>query len=189
MRGAIVIRPEKCTGCRMCELACSSKKEGMFIPERSRIRVVSDSLEGWSRPAVCLQCEDPMCMPVCPVQAITRSETPGGDGFVHVDAEKCIGCKRCSAACPFGAIVFGADSKAAKCDLCGGSPNCVAFCFYGCLSFVGLSEEAHARRGRKVNTLTKKACRTISKEEGFRRRAAFSEEATRIVSPDSQEQS
>ncbi len=181
MRHVLGIKAENCTGCRMCELACSSFKEGLFIPEHSRIKVISDALEGWSRPAVCLQCDDPMCMAVCPVQAISETETAQGDPFIQVDADKCIGCQRCSAACPFGAMSFYVGSKAVKCDLCGGSPRCVDFCFYDCLHFLELSEEAYEQRGKKVKGLINRACREISRQEPFKRRAAFSEEASRVI--------
>ncbi len=164
----------------MCELACSSFKEGQISPGRSRVRVIADSLEGWSRPAVCLQCDDPMCESVCPVGAISRTRTPQGDPFVGVDADKCIGCQRCSVACPFGAIVFFPESKATKCDLCGGSPKCVEFCFYDCLSFANLSDEEYDKRRRKVKALTTKACKEISSQEPMKRRAAFSMAASKV---------
>jgi len=177
----LTIDAENCTGCRMCELACSSFKEGEFIPERSRIRVVADALEGWSRPAVCLQCEDPMCMAVCPVQAISKKKTPEGDHVVVVNAKTCIACGRCVVACPFGAITLFPKSKAIKCDLCGGSPRCVEFCFYGCLHFVELTEAEYVRRTRKITALTNKSAREIAKREPFERRAAFSLEASRVT--------
>jgi carbon-monoxide dehydrogenase iron sulfur subunit len=172
---------ENCTGCRMCELACSSFKEGSFIPERSRVKVIADALEGWSRPGICLQCEDPMCMAVCPVEAISKTATPQGDPLVLVDKDKCIGCRRCSVACPFGAMSFFPESLATKCDLCGGSPKCVEFCFYDCLHFFELSDEEYVRRNRKVKGLITKACKEISKSEPLRRRTAFSLQASKVT--------
>ncbi len=183
MARVLSIKVENCTGCRMCELACSSSKEGEFIPEHSRIRIIDSRLEGWSRPAVCLQCEEPMCMAVCPAEAISRTKTQQGDSVVEVDTKKCIGCQSCVATCPFGAMSFFPKQKATKCDLCGGSPKCAQFCFYDCLHFVELSKQEQADRAKKVKTLVRKACREIGKEESRRRRAAFSLETSRIIDP------
>jgi len=170
MSRSILVAEANCTGCRSCELACSGFKEGQFIPERSRIHVIQDSLEGWSRPAVCLQCDDPMCLPVCPAAAISLSETPDGDRVVAVDVELCISCRRCVAACPVGEMDFAPGLKAFKCDLCGGSPQCVQFCFYGCLSFVELSEAERAKRAKKVGRLLNRMAAEIAKRDLYRRR-------------------
>lgn len=177
----LAVKAENCTGCRMCELACSSSKEGEFIPDRSRVRVVHNGLEGWSRPSICLQCEDAMCMAVCPAEAISKGETANGDRFIKVDREKCIGCRRCVAACPFGAMNFFKETRAVKCDLCGGAPKCAEFCFYGCLNFVELSDEEYEKRARKIKSLTVKACREIAKKAPHRRREAFSLDASKTT--------
>jgi carbon-monoxide dehydrogenase iron sulfur subunit len=179
----IVINADNCTGCRSCELACSASKEGEFIPERSRIRVIGNVLEGWSRPAVCLQCEDPMCMSVCPVQAISKTKTPEGDHLVEIDREKCIGCHRCMVACPVGAIDFFPKLKTVKCDLCGGSPKCVQFCFYDCLHFIELSETERAQRSKKINSLFNRASIEIAKQEVYGRRKKYSLEASKVTPP------
>jgi Fe-S-cluster-containing hydrogenase component 2 len=177
----IAAQEENCTGCRLCELACSSTKEGEFISGRSRIKVVHNGLEGWSRPSVCLQCDEPMCMAVCPVEAISKSVTSTGDHIVLVDRDECIACQRCIVACPFGAMDFFKESRATKCDLCQGSPKCVEFCFYDCLHFVELSDEAYRSRTKRIKALYTKACKEIGRREPYTRRTSFSLDASRVA--------
>jgi molybdopterin-containing oxidoreductase family iron-sulfur binding subunit len=50
-------------------------------------------------PVLCMQCEEPDCLKVCPTGATYQTE----DKIVRVDKEKCIGCKYCMMACPYGA--------------------------------------------------------------------------------------
>lgn len=183
MSRSIVIDADRCTGCRSCELACSASKEGEFIPERSRIHILSNTMEGWSRPILCLQCEDPMCMGVCPVEAISKTKTTQGDHLIEIDRGKCIGCHRCMVACPIGAIDFFPNLKSIKCDLCGGDPQCVKFCFYDCLHFIELSEEEQRQRFKKIYHLFNKASVEISKQELFKRRRKFSFETSRVTPP------
>jgi Fe-S-cluster-containing hydrogenase component 2 len=126
-----------------------------------------------------------MCLAVCPVQAISKTTTEAGDRLIFQDRDRCIGCHRCLVACPVGAIDFFPKTKTVKCDLCGGEPQCVAFCFYGCLSFVELSEAEQEKRNRKVRTLFNRAAVEISKREVAWRRARFSSDAVAIVPPGS----
>jgi len=67
-------------------------------------------------PKNCLHCEFPECVTVCPTGAsYKRAE----DGIVLVDAEKCIGCKLCSWACPYGAREYDEiEGVMKKCTLC-----------------------------------------------------------------------
>ena len=177
----LVIQSENCTGCHLCELACSSAKEGEFKPSQSRIQVITSGLEGWSRPIVCLQCDDPMCVAVCSVGAICKTITPQGDPVISVNKDKCISCHKCIVACPFGAIEHFKESKATKCDLCGGSPVCVDFCFYDCLKFIELSDEVYQKRSIKIKALITKTCREISKHEPHRRRVMFSLALSKVI--------
>jgi len=61
----------------------------------------------------------------CPVNAIQKNK----QGLVEIVEPECTGCGTCIDACPAGAIKLHPElGKALKCDLCGGNPNCVAYC-------------------------------------------------------------
>jgi Fe-S-cluster-containing dehydrogenase component len=82
-------------------------------------------------PTVCQNCKDAPCVMVCPTGASYKTE----DGQVLVNKEKCIGCKMCMAACPYGARSYNAEAKVVeKCTLCrhlqevGEKPACVKIC-------------------------------------------------------------
>ena len=117
---------DKCCGCKLCELSCSMLRSGKGIssPALSRIRVLRREPQGLDIPMVCLHCEDPPCM-VCPADAMSQDQR----GVVMIHDDKCIGCKQCLVACPFGAISFNPEKgKVFKCDLCNGNPLCVRIC-------------------------------------------------------------
>lgn len=126
MNKVLVVDAAKCTGCRLCEQVCSVKHEGSVNPYRARIRVVKWETEGEVLPMVCRQCDDPPCQNICPMGAISKYAPTG---LVSVDYDKCIGCRMCISACPFGAMDYDlVGSKVMKCDLCGGDPQCARFC-------------------------------------------------------------
>lgn len=128
----ITVDPEKCTGCRLCELACSLKNTGEFNPARARIQVIGFD-EMFTLSVMCFQCEKPYCAEVCPASAIIRDEV---SGIVRVLKERCTGCKICTLACPFGNVVVDSQEKVAvKCELCDGEPECVLFCPTRALEF------------------------------------------------------
>jgi carbon-monoxide dehydrogenase iron sulfur subunit len=134
MAKILVIKHEKCTGCRLCELVCSVSHEGVSNPSKSRINVIKWEAEGLYIPMSCQQCEDAPCMTICPVKAITRD--PALD-YVKIDYHVCIGCRSCVAVCPFGAMGFNVkDKKVFKCDLCEGDPQCVRFCDVKAIEYV-----------------------------------------------------
>ena len=98
----LMIKPEKCIGCRTCELVCSFGHDQAFNPRNANVTVMAYEEAAINIPVMCLQCEDPCCLEVCPVGAISRNEI----GAVVMDHAKCIGCKMCMNACPLGNISF-----------------------------------------------------------------------------------
>jgi carbon-monoxide dehydrogenase iron sulfur subunit len=143
MSKLITVNPDKCTNCKLCELACSLKKTGSFSPIKSRIRVNIFPEEFGNIPITCFQCADAPCVKVCPAGALLQ-----GEGVVRFVKEACIGCRMCMLACPFGVISFDSEvGKIFKCDLCDGDPECVRFCPYGALEYKE-SDLASATRER-----------------------------------------
>ena len=103
---AMVIDLRKCTGCHACVNACRSENA---LPPGVVYRVVMEEETGIypnvSRkfvPRPCMQCDNPPCVPVCPVSATYKRP----DGVVAIDYDKCIGCRYCITACPYGARSF-----------------------------------------------------------------------------------
>jgi len=144
MAKMLMIYPDRCTGCHNCELACSFFHDGEFRLPASRIRVHSWEMEGISVPTTCEQCEDAPCVTVCPTSAMYHDPARYR---VAWDEAKCIGCRMCTLACPFGAVVYEASSRRIlKCDLCGGTPECVTFCPVHALEYL---DERDAVRGRQ----------------------------------------
>lgn len=131
MRSSLIWHFDTCTGCRICELTCSIVKFGTFRPNSALMRITSGERLIALSATTCKQCENPFCARVCPVGAILRDQETG---IVHVDSEKCNGCKRCVEYCPENAIWIDSISrKAIKCDMCGGSPECVSWCPTGAI--------------------------------------------------------
>ena len=77
----------------------------------------------------CNHCEEPICVEICPTQALGKR----ADGIVSIDADRCIGCKYCSWASPYGALQYDVEAgRMTKCTFCaedldaGLPPSCVA---------------------------------------------------------------
>jgi len=129
------ITPRLCIGCRTCEMTCAFSHPVDGQPGTSRIRIDSDpkGRPGRSKVAVCLQCEEAGCVAACPANALWRNPETGA---VHHRPERCIGCRSCVSACPFGNMHReAATDSPVKCDLCGGDPKCTRFCPSGTLVY------------------------------------------------------
>ena len=140
-RKFVSVDPSKCTGCGICELACSQEKnEGS--PLRSRIRVVRMT-PMFNFALSCRACKDAKCVKACPEKAITQAENTG---LLMIDERKCKGCDWCVQACEYGGITIQSDSGVATaCDLCDNTPQCIEFCPEEALELVD-SDEASEKR-------------------------------------------
>lgn len=126
----------KCTGCRMCETACSFYHSGQTSRLKSRIKVINIYETGLDGPVVCQQCSERYCM-VCPVEAISI----GAKGQIIISHTACIQCNKCMNACPIGAIELYKETYHV-CDLCGGSPKCVEACSEEAVTYLPLVSES-----------------------------------------------
>lgn len=102
-RWVMVIDLRKCTGCQGCTIACiQENKLPPGVVYRPVIEEVSGTYPAVSKrfiPRPCMQCDDPPCVPVCPVTATWKR----ADGIVEIDYQACIGCRYCLTACPYNA--------------------------------------------------------------------------------------
>lgn len=132
---ALVIDLNVCVGCHACVTSCkewnTSGSAGPLCDENpygadptgtffNRVQTFEvgqyPNTETVHFPKSCLHCEDPPCVPVCPTGASYKRKQ---DGIVLVDYDKCIGCKYCAWACPYGAREIDEKQQVMKkCTLC-----------------------------------------------------------------------
>jgi Fe-S-cluster-containing dehydrogenase component len=165
----MVIDLSRCKNLKKCQTACNKMH---YVSEgQNWIKVYpmqdGDATAPYWQPTMCLHCNEPPCVKVCPVDATFKR----GDGIVLVDNERCIGCRFCMAACPYSARVFNWDKPilpkeattmqyspetscppkigtVGKCDFCpdmarkGELPHCVTACPNGVFFFGDLLEDS-----------------------------------------------
>ncbi len=160
----MLIDVTRCTGCESCALACK-EANGRPNPTVAPTALSSDAytfidLRPSANPAEplavkrqCMHCQHPACVSACTVGALTKS----ADGPVVYESKKCIGCRYCQYACPFGVPTYDWNNPLGlihKCQMCverleqGDQPACVSSCPAGALRFGRRSDllaQAHAR--------------------------------------------
>lgn len=107
----LVIDLDRCFGCRSCVVACENENFVQpgnywnFVVEYERGKY--PAVERTYVPMNCMHCEDPPCVPACPVNAISKND----GGVVLIDYDKCEGKRYCIAACPYGVIHYIGEEK------------------------------------------------------------------------------
>lgn len=150
--------PDKCVGCKACEVACVLSHNQQKLPETEqdflpRIQVVSTQDRYVA--LTCRHCDDAPCVSVCPASALVVR-----NGSVQPVEGKCIGCKNCMLACPFGAIdlvLRDHQVSVLKCDLCTGSqtgPACVAACPTNAIELYTQEVQKKEIQQKRLNSLT-----------------------------------
>lgn len=136
-----------CIGCNSCVVACKMEND---VP----LTKFNTWIESWDAddqgrvsranlPKLCNHCENPACVHVCP----TGASYVADDGTVQIDDGRCIGCKYCMAACPYGVrYVVEETGDVHKCTFCqhrienGLLPACTASCVTGSRVFGDLND-------------------------------------------------
>ena len=160
MSKGILYDATMCVGCKQCEQACATenglpydeKIADQQVTSAHKYTTVLTKDDKFMR-KLCMNCDDPACASVCPVGALKKTAL----GPVTYDKSKCMGCRYCMAACPFGVPKYEWDKAVPgvrKCVMCSkrvaaGKPTaCAEICPTGATKFGDrdeLLEEAKKR--------------------------------------------
>lgn len=124
MSKALLYDATLCIGCKQCEQACAEQNklvynETVAAEDRQsehKYTVVLTKGDKFMR-RLCMNCEDPACASVCPVGALRKTSL----GPVTYDESRCMGCRYCMVACPFGVPKYEWGKvlpKVQKCTMC-----------------------------------------------------------------------
>lgn len=169
----VFVNPERCIGCRQCELACAVEHSQSKNPvsafrerplPRTRVHVEPGPVPSTAYPNRCRHCDPAPCLKVCPTGAIVRDTELG---LVLIDESRCIGCAVCAVVCPFDVLTFHpagsgpgpGTAVAIKCDGCvdrlrqGREPACAEVCKVDALVFGELNDLVAAGRLRETGAV------------------------------------
>lgn len=146
-RLGFLINMERCIGCDGCTISCKSFYDLEPSINRRFVRETDEMLTGTAKrcyiSTACNHCDKPACATACPTGAYSKLE----NGIVKHDQERCIGCKMCATACPYGVPQYDpVKKKMDKCSMCydrlevGEDPICVSSCPLEAISIIDLNE-------------------------------------------------
>ncbi|GFN24176.1 4Fe-4S dicluster domain-containing protein [Thermanaeromonas sp. C210] len=192
MRFGMIINLRRCVGCSACVVACRAEHGTPPGAHRSRVLRYETGRYPVARmrflPLLCMQCNDPPCLKACPTGATKKLDS----GTVIIESSKCIGCRACMVACPYGSrsflfkkeVYYGETQKmtpyeeiksqgysvgtAIKCDFClervkaGRQPACVDTCPAAARTFGDLDDP----RSEIVRMLVKTGAKPLYPELG-----------------------
>lgn len=141
MNPVLFIDLDRCRRCRSCKAPCSYRllrgNDGV-----ARLRETAEFS------VICRHCENPPCVKACPASALER----GPDGILVRHGHRCVACRSCCHACPFGALLPELMRiEASGCDFClgrlkdGESPACVGGCGEGSILYGDFKPDPRSR--------------------------------------------
>jgi len=162
MSKAILYDATLCIGCKACEQGCAERNKLPYsdtiaaeqVQSAHKFTVVMTKGEKFMR-RLCMNCEEPTCASVCPVAALRKTK----DGPVIYEEVRCMGCRYCVAACPFGVPKYEwakALPAVRKCDMCsdrvaaGKMTACAEVCPTGATKF-GERDELIAEAKKRLH--------------------------------------
>ena len=165
----MVIDLSRCKNVKACQASCNHAHHVQDAQNWIKVYPMQDAQHTapYWQPTICMHCDEPPCVKVCPVDATFKRE----DGIVLIDSDRCIGCRFCMAACPYSTRIFNwgepdqpvdvADKPynpetslpqkkgtVNKCDFCpdmtrmGMLPHCVSACPNGVYFFGDMNEDS-----------------------------------------------
>ncbi len=153
----IAVHPDRCTGCKTCELYCavdrgSNGKTLLKAAQESPLPQARVRVEGNNELSIAVQCRQCLkapCVEACLTGALTRDEKTN---MVVVREDRCIACWTCTMFCPYGVIYPWPEREfALKCDRCAymENPVCVDVCPSKALELVDLDKYAETIRQKR----------------------------------------